>query len=123
MFLSPLLTQLTWANARLECKKKKMDLANIETLEENKCVAYILEKSRKLAQSRLKKQLRIYLGKTEQLGTPFWQALNKIGQKNYTQWLSGTALSYDNWNTGEPAAFATENCVAMELILMSFVTR
>jgi hypothetical protein len=58
--------------------------------------------------------------KKEQFGTLFWQALNKIGQRNYTQWLSGTALSYDNWNAGEPAALATENCVAIELVLMSF---
>jgi hypothetical protein len=44
----------------------------------------------------------------------FWQALNKIGQSNYTQWLSGAPISYNDWKTGEPAAFATENCALIQ---------
>jgi hypothetical protein len=44
----------------------------------------------------------------------FWQALNKIGQRNYTQWLSGAVISYSDWKTGEPAAFATENCAVIQ---------
>jgi len=96
-----------------------MDLANIETPEENKCLLYVIEKTRKYFKLTSKNNY-IILFIIEQSGTVFWQALNKIGQRNYTQWLSGKALSYDNWNTGEPAAFATENCVAIELVLMSF---
>jgi hypothetical protein len=44
----------------------------------------------------------------------FWQALNKIGQSNYTQWLSGAPISYSDWKIGEPAAFATENCAVIQ---------
>jgi len=51
---------------------------------------------------------------SEQNGTLFWQALNKMGQNNYTQWLSGLPISYNDWNTGDPAAFASEHCAAME---------
>ena len=50
----------------------------------------------------------------EKSGTLFFQALNKIGQSNYTQWLSGTAITYNDWKTGDPAAFASENCAGIE---------
>jgi hypothetical protein len=44
----------------------------------------------------------------------FWQALNKIGYSDYIEWISGKALTYTDWGAGEPAAFATENCVGIE---------
>jgi hypothetical protein len=46
----------------------------------------------------------------------FWQALNKIGYSDYIEWISGKALTYTDWGAGEPAAFATENCVGIEYI-------
>jgi hypothetical protein len=89
-----------------------MNLANIETPEENKCILYVIEKGRKYFNVTSRSNYKLFT--TEQSATLFWQALNKIGLRNYTQWLNGKALSYDNWNTGEPAAFATENCAAIE---------
>lgn len=53
-------------------------------------------------------------GFTEKTLITFWQALNKIGYSDYTEWISGKALTYNDWGTGEPAALATENCVAIE---------
>jgi hypothetical protein len=55
--------------------------------------------------------LYFYLVKT---ATMFWQALNKIGYNDYVEWISGKALTYTDWGAGEPAAFATENCVGIE---------
>ncbi|XP_065336762.1 macrophage mannose receptor 1-like [Cloeon dipterum] len=81
----------TWANARLECQKKGMDLVNMETTEENTCVKFIIENAKQTA-------------------TPFWQALNKIGLPSYSQWLSGQSLTYTDWNSGAPAKIDTEDC-------------
>jgi hypothetical protein len=51
---------------------------------------------------------------SEQTAVIFWHALNKIGQQNYTSWLSGSSLAYSDWKAGNPSAFATENCAAYE---------
>jgi hypothetical protein len=110
--------QLSWAKARLECKKKGMDLANLETPEENRCVKFLIEKERAALWHYSLYMLidrsifnSIFLVKT---ATMFWQALNKIGYSDYVEWISGKALTYTDWGTGEPAAFATENCVGIE---------
>ncbi|XP_059474426.1 macrophage mannose receptor 1-like isoform X2 [Neocloeon triangulifer] len=92
--LRHLVITLSWGKARVECQKKGMDLANLETVEENVCVKHLI--------STNKKTSTIYL-----------MALNKMGQLNYTQWLSGQALTYNDWKAGEPAAFATEDCAVI----------
>jgi hypothetical protein len=38
------LFQMTWMNARLECKKQGMDLVNAESPEENECVKSFIMK-------------------------------------------------------------------------------
>jgi 3-mercaptopyruvate sulfurtransferase SseA len=41
-------------------------------------------------------------------------ALNKMGLKDYSQWLSGAKITFSGWNAGEPAQLATENCGAFQ---------
>jgi hypothetical protein len=40
-----------------------------------------------------------------------WTGLMKASGQNYTTWVDGKPLTYTDWDTGNPGAFATENCV------------
>jgi hypothetical protein len=40
-----------------------------------------------------------------------WTGLMKVSGQNYTTWVDGKSLTYTDWDTGNPAALSTENCV------------
>ncbi|XP_059474370.1 brevican core protein-like isoform X2 [Neocloeon triangulifer] len=84
----------TWGKARIECQKQGMDLANLVTVEENICVKHLISANQKTN--------KIY-----------WIALTKMGQSNYTQWLSGQELVYNDWNPGDPASITTDDCAVI----------
>jgi hypothetical protein len=88
-----------------------MDLVNIETPLENFCVALKMEQEgARCTIVTIKTVISRIVGKAD---TILWHALNKIGESNYTQWLSGLKLTFSEWNAGEPAGFPTKNCVGI----------
>jgi hypothetical protein len=56
--------------------------------------------------------LRMSVGKSKSI---VFTALNRMGQRNYTYWLTGAAVTVNGWNTGEPADFTMQNCGAIQL--------
>ena len=58
------------------------------------------------------KILIIFVGKSKSI---IFIALNRMGQKDYSYWPSGGAVSVNGWNTGEPAHITDYNCGAIQL--------
>jgi hypothetical protein len=48
---------------------------------------------------------------TELTKEEIWTGLTKTGGANYTAWLNGKPLTYTDWDAGNPAQYASENCV------------
>jgi hypothetical protein len=100
---------MTFDNARAECKKLKMDLVILQTVEENMCV------QRQIAEQGGKKKHILALltfGELDLAGLAkelIWMGLNKIPTKNYTQWVDAKPLTYTDWDVGNPADPA-EDC-------------
>lgn len=43
--------------------------------------------------------------------TEVWMGLMKASGQNYTTWVDGMPVTYADWDAGNPAQYATENCV------------
>jgi hypothetical protein len=55
----------------------------------------------------------MFVGKSKSI---IFTALNRMGQKDYTYWPSGGAVSgVNDWNAGEPAHITDYNCGAFQL--------
>ncbi|XP_065335607.1 macrophage mannose receptor 1-like isoform X1 [Cloeon dipterum] len=79
-------------DAKFECIMKNSSLVSAETPEENLCLGQYL--------------VEMGFGVTQH-----WIGMDKRGLSNYSQWLSGSALTYTDWDVNNPEAFATEDCV------------
>jgi Lectin C-type domain len=95
--------QMTWLNARAECKKIGMSLVNVETKEENECIKSIVAKQGfhdhiKFVFFKLKKSHHP-VGKRSNY---VFHGLTRIGTTNYKKWLSGAPVTFTNWKAGQP---------------------
>jgi hypothetical protein len=108
---------LSWGAARAACKKQSADLVSIETEQENKCVKEKIQlagmKYSVLNVSLTIEMKILFSGKSASI---VLTALNKMGLKEYSQWLSGDKITFSGWNAGEPAQLSTENCGAFQLV-------
>ncbi|KAF4518422.1 hypothetical protein B566_EDAN002075 [Ephemera danica] len=83
---------LSWIEAVAFCRLYGMDLASIESREEDVLIANHL--------NEIGLKMTVYV----------WISGNKIGRAAY-MWLNGEQLIYENWTAGEPGNFATEHCI------------
>lgn len=104
-------------NARAECKKKSMDVVNVETREENVCIQRQLDADGGYSHNTIIKLPRhnIHWHDTGLSNEGIWMGLMKTGGANYTAWLNGKQLAYTDWDAGNPAQYATKNCVMFKL--------
>ncbi|KAF4522446.1 hypothetical protein B566_EDAN012346 [Ephemera danica] len=77
---------MTWIDAVSFCRLYGMELASIETREEDQLIV-----------AHLKSIVVSISG-------------NKIGRASY-MWMNGEPLPYENWSPGEPNGYATEHCL------------
>merc|ERR1719399_2425893 len=89
-------TRKTWGDARAACQAACGDLATISDAAENAEVQ------------------RIWQAAGSDRGE-FWIGLTDVESEGTWVWVSGTAVSYTNWASGEPNNYrgVDENCVGM----------
>ncbi|KAF4528455.1 hypothetical protein B566_EDAN015857 [Ephemera danica] len=83
---------LSWIDAVSFCRLFGMELASVETREEDELL--------------IKHLVSIGLG----VNKIIFISANKIGRSTYL-WLNGQPLIYENWEASQPAHVATEHCM------------
>lgn len=100
------LFQQTYDNAILKCKEKGMELASLETIEENMCAQrHTLEKGINTQHFILADFIIKYLLRNSGLATTYvFIGLSKKGDTGYNKWVNGAPLNYTlGWMPGEPS--------------------
>ncbi|KAF4524442.1 hypothetical protein B566_EDAN013460 [Ephemera danica] len=83
--------KLSWIDSVMFCRLYGMELASIETREEDQLIV------KHLQDIGLKPHI-------------VWISGNKIGRSTYI-WSNGEPLIFENWHPGSPPHFATEHCM------------
>ncbi|KAF6206603.1 hypothetical protein GE061_017839 [Apolygus lucorum] len=88
-------TKLSWHNALIYCKEKRMELASVRNLEEHN----------KMLQE---------INKAGSIGNMFWIGGTKLHSSRGYFWISdGEQVSYFNWLRGQPDNFlASQHCTS-----------